>query len=276
METYKDIFNEQTLQYVTQMFGSFSGDITYTLLIAIMWSFIAFIIAIIVLIILGKKHLFKRDDKAWHMIAKLHYPVWIVLFVTTGFFYGSVNALETTIQNALRETAKPFIEASVPILYKELLSGLPVSSPDENITIRNAARYIMKDFEYVPKSDSKIESLKSKMINWATNVIGEQIIINTVNVIVSKAVQDVGTSMFHLSDEDLEFNQASLLDIDLSQSDSSFSEVIYKAIDKKFGSYMSGIRLNLFIAFFVAIAILLLEPLAYYYVRRKRLRAQNN
>ncbi len=273
METYKNIFNEQTLQYVTQMFESFSGDITYTFLIAAMWSFIAFFIAIIVLIILGKKHLFKRDDKVWHMIAKLHYPIWIVLFVTTGFFYGSVNALETRAQNALRETAKPFIEASVPIIYKELLSGLPVSSPDENITIRNAAKYIMKDFEYVPKSDSEIENLKSKMINWTTNILGQQIIINTVNVLVSKAVQDVGTSMFHLSDEDLEFNQTSLLDIDLSQSDKSISDVIYKAIDKKLDSFMSGIRLNLFIAFFFAVFVLMLEPLAYYYVRRKRLRA---
>jgi hypothetical protein len=273
METYKDIFNEQTLQYVTQVFELFSSDIIYNFVIPIVWSFVAFFLAIIVLFILKKKHLFRRDNKIWNLIAKLHYPIWIILFVTTGFFYGTINAFGAKAETILEETVKPYIEASVPILYQELLSGLPVSSPDENITIRNAARYIMKDFEYVPKTDSKIESLKSKMINWGVDILGEQIIINTVNALVTKAIHDVGVSMLHLSDEDLKFNQTSLLDVNLSQSDKSIAEVVYRVIDNKLDNFISGIKLKLFVVFFIAILVLLLEPL-FYYIWCKKMRAQ--
>lgn len=268
MENSKEIFNEQVLEYAKTIFGEFADEILFILPSALISSLVAFILAIVVLIILKKKCLFQRDHKIWNMISKLHYPVWIVVFVVTGFAYGTVSAVSTRAERVLEKTGKPFIEASIPVLYEHLLNELPVSSPSEKITIRNATDHIIKNFAYVPKSDSQIENLKSKSINWISSSVGEWVIIYAVNALVTKAIQDAGR-VLHFSEEDLEFNQTSLIDMDFSQADSSVSQVVYGAIKNKLKIVMSGVKQNVYFMFCLTILLLLLDPIAHHFWRKK-------
>jgi hypothetical protein len=160
MEMDKKIFNEQIIEYASIVFGKFFEEIFYMLPGAIISSIASFFLAIFFLIILTKKKMFRRDNKIWNLVAKLHYPIWIAVFIIAGFFNGAISALGSRAENVLEETGKPIIEASIPVLYEYLINELPTSSPNEKITIRSATNHIMNDIAYTPKSDSQIENLK--------------------------------------------------------------------------------------------------------------------
>jgi hypothetical protein len=274
METSKEVFNVQTLEYAKNVFGIFSDEIIYIVPGGLIWSLFAFVLSIVVLIILKKKRLFQRDHKVWNLISKLHYPIWIVVFIVTGFAYGVINAVGARAENVLEETGKPYIEASIPILYQQLLNELPVSSPDEKITIRSASEYLIKDLVYTPKSDSQVETMKSKAISWITSRVGNMVTIYAVNALVTVAIQGAGKAL-DFSDEDLEFNQTSLIDIDFYHADRTISQIVYEAIKNKIKSFFSGIKKNVYIIFCITILLLLLDPLAHYFWRNKRLKQES-
>jgi hypothetical protein len=64
-----------------------------------------------------------------------------------------------------------------------------------------------------------------------------------VNALVTKAIKNSGMAL-HLSREELEFNQMSLMDMDLSKTDKAVSQVVYEAIETKIRNVTSGLKLN--------------------------------
>lgn len=268
MEIGKEIFNKQILEYSQNIFGVVFEEIIFLIPSVVLSLIITFFLSVIILVVLARKNFFRRRNKIWNLIAKLHYPIWMSVFIILGFIIGVINGVSSRAESILKETGKSIIEASIPILYEHLINELPLSSLNEKITIRSATTHIMKDMAYVSETDSKIEGLKAQSINWMTSTVGDWIITYAVNALVSKAMMDVGEAL-HFSDDDLEFSQVSLIDMDLTQSESSISQVVYEAIVISVKKIVLGAKKSVYSLFFLVMSLLLLEPVTYYYCRSK-------
>ena len=127
---------EQTNVYANLIISSVLEGSFTILLNAFFWAFIGFILCIIVLIILKKKKLFKRDNKLWHILSMLQYPAWLVIFVSAGLSIGVVRGVESKAQSAFDEHAEPYIQSMTPIINQYLMESIPELSINEPTNIR--------------------------------------------------------------------------------------------------------------------------------------------
>ena len=268
MENSNEIFNAHLSQYASTLFGESADLILAILPSALIYSGAGLILAMAILYTLHKKRWYTRTNTIWNTLTKIHYPLWIAIFVIAGFTCGTIRGAGSKAENLLLETAEVFIEESLPLLHKQLITDLPVSSPTENISLRSATRHIMKNLLYTPKSDSRLETLKSQSINWISSQVGEWVIMYAVNALVTKSVQEAG-KVLNLSEDDLTFNQVSLIDMDFSQADRSIAQLVCNALDNKLTHLISGLTLKVFIVSGFFTILLLLDPLAYHLWRKK-------
>jgi len=269
MDNNLEIITVKSLGYVEDVFVQVFHELIFILPIALFTSVAAFIISIVVLYLLKRKNVFVRKNRIWDFLAKLHYPVWIIVFIFAGFSYGTANAVETRVENVLEKTVKPYIEVSVPIVYEYLVEELPVLAPDEKITVRTAAAHIMKDIVYVPSSDDYFEKLKSDSLNYVISGAGEWVMTYIINALVTHIIHSAGQAL-HFSEGDLEFTQLSITDASISSADSTIAEVASKALGNKVGDFFDIVKGEIAFTFLFMMLILLAEPLTYHLWWKKR------
>lgn len=263
MESNLKVITVQSLDYVEDIFVQVFGELIFILPIALLASLTAFFVAIIVLYLLRRKKTFVRKNRTWDILAKLHYPIWLVAFMCVGFLYGTVNAVESRVENALEKTVKPFVEDSVPIVYEYLVNELPVLAPDEKITIRAATAHIMENIIYEPRSEGYFEKLKADTINYVILGAGEWVMTYIVNALVTHLIQSAGQTL-HFSEGELEFNQLSIADVSLENADTTIAKVASKAIKNQVENFFNLMYGKINSIFLFLILILLIEPLMYH------------
>ena len=268
MENNKELFNEQVFEYADTVFTTFFENILFILPSALVWSAAAFLIVIVTLIVLTKKRFFKRLNKVWNYAAKIHYPVWITVFVIVGFINGAMNSAGSRAENILESTGKPIIEASVLVLYEQLLEEFSISPPNEKISIQSITTNIINDMAAQENPEPETKGVKAKVKNWLRYQLTEWIVTSAVNEILSSAVQKT-TSALNISEEYLEFDKEWLVNMDFSKTGDVISEVVYKTIERNLKIVISGFKSNMYILFVLAILLLLIEPAVYYYWRKQ-------
>ncbi len=257
------------LESIQSSLGLFLTELLFILPSILLYSLVALLLSIIALIIIGKRKLFYRTQKTWNIAAKLHYPVWVVIFIIAGGSYGFIHGIELRAEKVLEDNGKPFIEANTTMLYERLLENLPVTSNGEEITIRKATQHLINNLHYEMKSDSGIEKAKKQSLKWIKSTFGEWIISKTVNLLVTKSVKKSGEAL-HFSNDDLTFNKQALIDMDFSKAENTISPLIYKALKNQIKHTFLGFKLNLFMFFGLAITLLLIEPACYFLWKRQQ------
>ena len=270
MENNKELFNEQVFEYADTVFTTFFENILFILPGALVWSAAAFLIVIVTLIVLTKKRFFKRLNKVWNYAAKIHYPVWITVFVIVGFINGAMNSAGSRAEDILENTGKPIIEASVLVLYEQLLEEFSISPPNEKISIQSITTNIINDMGAQENLEPETKGVKAKVKNWLRYQLTEWIVTSAVNEILSSAVQKT-TSALNISEEYLEFDKEWLVNMDFSKTGDVISEVVYKTIERNLKIVISGFKSNMYILFVLAILLLLIEPAVHYYWRKQYL-----
>ncbi len=268
MSNEKDVLSQQSYEYADTILSFVGNEIIFTVLNALFASFLALILAIVVLIVLTKKRLFRRGNAIWNLLAKLHYPIWLAVFICTGFTYGAVNSVESGVVNLMEKTAKPFIGHNVAVLYTYLLNELPLSSSDKKMTVKDATAYISGHISNSPPPELQEESVRSYSASVIALSISDWVVESAVTALVSEATEGVGSAL-SLNDKDVEFTQEQLLRMDFVRGEDVIVELVYASIEKQFRLFMGGVKANIFIIFAMTIFLLLLEPLVYFILRRK-------
>ncbi|MCJ8314852.1 MAG: hypothetical protein HRU38_22100 [Saccharospirillaceae bacterium] len=267
---------DQTNDYVNLIISTVLENFIFVIFSALFWALLGFILCIVVLAILKKKNLFKRDIKLWHYLSILQYPTWILIFVSAGLCLGTIKGVESQTQAAFDKHAKPYIKLMTPIINQHLLEIIPELKNDEPITIRQISNRIFDDFTVLndTESGSGLESYTNQKLNWLSRKVGQWIVLKTIDAIVTYALATTGKSL-DLEKSDMDLNQESFIDYNFQDFEDTLNELINLAFKKRIERFMDSVKNYMLLMALMCILGCLLDPLVYYCWKRYQTKMAN-
>jgi hypothetical protein len=272
-----------------QKLGSFFGELVLNALPWILlFTFIAFLLALSITIYLARKNLLKRHVRIWNIAAKLTYLVVLIGLPLFGGALGAVYGTQRLVNQSLAQQLRPAIEEKMPAMRAYLASQVKEYQPDKLVSVKDLIDPLVNDLYYKPKSESAWEHTKARWINEKILRNGADIFLESLQqVILTKLAAVDGLtagSDIHGQPNDggivrvsasvmTKFTSDVTKEVDFSQLDKSLPQVFVDALTKKINSYFQSIYAALGLICLGIALIIISEILIYrrYYLRRQSL-----
>lgn len=107
------------------------GQYAYEFLLSILprtigFGCLAFCLSLFVLAFFHRKRSYSRAHPIWNLATKLHYPIWIGLFIVFGLGWGALSATKSQALEAIDERLEPYLISRFPMLEDFVIHDLPL------------------------------------------------------------------------------------------------------------------------------------------------------
>ena len=274
---------QDSLQLAQQWFEVvgpfFGGMLLSSTLWAIFFSLLGLVLAIIVMSMIHRRGLLRRNPRWWNTAAKLSYLLVLIAIPLVSALGGMFYGMQRTLDESITTQVEPALAAQMPALRVHLAERLGPMASDTLITARDLVQPIVQDFLYQPTSDSTLENFKARLIN--------EYLLRDAARALTQAFQQ---SMKYLpallpstgnssQDELVTFTVGAAIKalsatgehVDFTALDRSIPEIFGQAMRQQIGSLFGGIYIGLGIKLLLLALIIGAEMLFYfkYYLRRR-------
>lgn len=192
--------NAQNNAVVAQAWMQSLGPyLDHLLLTVTPWAFlfagIGFVVALLITSLLFKKKLLLRHVRAWNFAAKLIYVLLLFGLPTIGGLYGCVYGTHRQIFESMDKDVLPIVVAQMPAIRHYVGGHLKTYQPGQMVTARDLIEIVIKDYYYVPTSDTAVERFKAKWINEFILRRSADVLSQTLQRIMLEKIDLLGESL---------------------------------------------------------------------------------
>lgn len=251
---------------------------------ALLFAFIGFLLALVVMIVVSRKRLLRRSPRAWNAVAKLSYLAILSGFVLGGGAAGVVSQVQRQFNTELDRAVLPALEAQVPVLREYLTAQLRGVAPNKPITARDLVDAMLQDLYYQPKSNSLWEKTKAQSVNWVLRRFGAEALTAAFQQMVIMRIEATGEAMKkdmygQAQGELVQFGADALVklaldankNVDFTELDKKVPQVFTDALRKQGDGYFHSLYTSIGILF-GGLALLVVGEMLFYfrwYIPRK-------
>lgn len=211
------------------------------------------LMGIIVVIICGKKKIFKRRFKVWNIFPKLYYVYIPVIFAVFGAIFGSIYGVNKSVNKSIEAQSAKLMEAIIPELpeFQEFV--------DKNLDSIRVAGYSTGELIdiYFAKQEQKKED--HSFFGDIANKAGKWVMEGTIDGIINYTANqlDIETST-------TEGVMNTLKSIDFNKLDESASGIVSKNINKQVNKFFKSLYFSQLIYLLIFLGIPVLEITVYF------------
>ncbi len=255
---------DTTLDYSITL-GEFAYDFLLSVLPrAIGFGCLAFIVSLFVLVFIHRKKLYKRANPIWNLLTKLHYLIWIVLFVIVGLGWGALSATKSQALEAIDERLEPYLISQFPLLEEFVIHDLPIYIGEKTIiTARDVTKsldnYLLQSLQKSPEPDG----IKARFIRSIGYKLNRKITVIMLELVVKKFIEDLGARL-HLGHDVTEFTVEAFMSADFSSLKQEIIPTAVVLARDQTSSLENALVMKLVLYFMVFALFLLAEPFFYY------------
>jgi len=247
------------------------GESAYDILLGVLpraigFGCLAFLVSLFFLVFIHRKKLYARANPIWNLVSKLHYLIWIILFVVVGMGWGALSATKAQALEAIDQQLEPYLTSRFLTLKDLVIHDLPIYVGDKTIiTARDVTecldKYLQKELQNIPDQDG----LKARFIRSIGYKLNRKITVFLLKLVVKKVINDLGTRLHLGRDHDItEFAVEALMSADFSSLEREVIPIAVTVIRDQTTSLENALFIKLVLYFMVFVAFLLVEPFFYY------------
>ncbi len=211
------------------------------------------IIGIILVIILGKKKVFKRRFKIWNIFPKLYYAYIPIIFAIFGAILGSIYGVNKSINKTVERQSVELMEAIVPELpeFQKFV--------DENLDSITVAGYSTDDLIDMYFSKDKEEKEEPGFFGRIANKAGKWIMEGVIDGII-----DYTASKLDIETSTAEGTINTIKSIDFNNLDKSVAKIVAKKVNKQVNRFFNSLYLSQLLHLLVFLGIPIIEIVIYF------------
>jgi len=221
------------------------------------------IIGIIVVIICGRRNLFKRENRVWNIFTKLYYPYIPLILAIFGGILGAIYGLQKSINKNIATQSKVLMESIIPEL-PEFQSFI-----DENLDSIEVAGFSSHDLveKYFNRDTNKVEK---GFFGGITEKVGKWAFQGAIDGLIRYSSSELG-----LGNSTSEMAISTLRSLDFKHLDKSMSEIASKNIIKQVNVFFKGLYFNQLLNLLFFLLVPIIEVIVYFAFFRKKLIEKN-
>jgi len=252
-----------TTQLVELMLGTFLSVIGSVFF----YSVVGFILAIVVMIFVGRKKWVKRENGFWNFLTNFHYLFILVAFMVGAPLFGATKSVHGMANDIVSTYLKPTIETQITKIQKVVVELWSEEINTVAVSVKDTTDKLTKTMQYVPDSDEYFGEQKASMINWLVDDLGKWVISATLAAMVNTALDG---SVDSVDAANLMFTTQQISNIDYSSSGNKIASSVELSVNRYIDTFFFGYYLNIFILVAFILALPVTEILLYNLWWKKR------
>ena len=238
--------------------------------VALVYSFFLLLISVVLIIVMHKRRLYTREAKAWNLLTKLHYPLWMLLLVGLGFGLGFIASIQSSCDRAIDEKLRPALVGMVIPFQSKIIDSLPPELADKPMTGQAIYDYVIErtvKLKELERSAEEAEGWLQDISLQIQNAAQRHIVTYAIDTAIKRAGEKAG-----IAGKDVEFTLETFKAIDFSEEADEIAAKVSSEAKKHVSGFANGMRLQVLIYGGILVLLLLVEPLIFYFivVPRKR------
>jgi hypothetical protein len=277
--------NPETLKLARdwiEVAGSFFGPLLLkAALWALVFGFAGLVVALILMTLIRRHRLLRREHRVWNLAAKLSYLIVLGVCLLVGVVGGALYGIQRDLDRAVSENLEPALAAQMPALRVQLARRLGQMAAAGVVTARDLVQPLVQEFLYQPESDGRIEQFKAAIINRLVLEVGA-VAMNQAIQQALKQLPAVMASAGNGPQDDLSGFAVGVVaqalagtgdKLNFSPLDRSVPEIFAETVRKQIDSQFKALYIGLAIKLLLVTLLIALEMLIYfkYYLPRRRL-----
>ncbi len=225
----------------------------------LLFGFLGFVIALVIIIVLKKKGFFNRPNKIWGFIAKLSYLFLPLLMICMLGAYGLISSTNNSINKKVTDASQLIVKFS-----KQNLNGIKLTLanlPNAEMGYDQLVDTVFKKYYYKPKSKDFVETKKAAIINFVVMQTGGAVVrsmmVAAAGEVVDKSIETMG-----IENKYVKTGIKQMLTLGVKDFDSRFAAVFVKSMRQ----VVRDIFAQIYLAVFSFFGILLAIPIAEYII----------
>jgi len=206
------------------------------------------VIGIIVVVICGRKKVFKRKNKVWNIFPKLYYAYIPLVFAVFGAILGSIYGVNKSVNKTIESQSAQLMEAVVPELpeFQKFI--------DENIDSIKVAGYSTGDLvdKYFSKEEKQEE--ESGFFGNIANKAGKWVMEGAIDGVI-----DYTADKLDIETSTADGTIKTLRSIDFNNLDESVAKIVSKNINKQVDGFFSSLYLSQLLYLLVFLGLPIIE-----------------
>ena len=211
------------------------------------------IIGIIVVVICGRKKLFKRRNKVWNIFPKLYYAYIPIMFAVFGAILGSIYGVNKSINKTIESQSTQLMEAIVPELpeFQKFI--------DENMDSIKVAGYSTSDLVDKYFSKEKEVEEESGFFGNIANKAGKWVMEGAIDGVI-----DYTADKLDIETSTAEGTVKTIRSIDFNNLDETAAKIVSKNINKQVDGFFGSLYLSQLIYLLVFLGLPIIEIGVYF------------
>jgi hypothetical protein len=274
--------SNQWLEKTTALGDSVGGVLGDATLHASPWFLLyfacGFALGLILAIYLAKKHLLKRNQPVWNVLAKLSYILILAAMPLALGVIGVLHSVQSTINQEIEMRLLPAVTEQMPAVSHALNEQLKRYPTGKIITVKDLVEPLVSDMYYIPKSESLWERSKARVINDMILRRGATALTEAVQQALLGKLQHVGQVMEQVigggrstpddivkigTDVIMKFTTDSAREIDFTQLEKTVPEMLVDALKNNIDNYLKSTRKTILIIL-AGMLLLIVGEILYY------------
>ena len=213
------------------------------------------IVGVVLVIILGRKKVFKRSSTVWNVLTGIYYAYIPIVFAIFGGILGGIYGANRAVTSTIEKQGQAFVEAVMPEI-PEFLEYL--GKNQDSLAGYSTGDLIDKYFE---EEGEKDESTYAKLVNKG----GKWVLEGTLDALVNYSADKIG-----VEEETAELTVDAIMELDLEKLDESVSKIVVQGINHQANGFFKTLYISVLIKILIFLAIPIIETIAYFAAFRKK------
>lgn len=229
---------------------------------ALIYSFALSLLALVLVVVLHRRKLYARQVGIWSLLAKLHYPIWVLVFSVLGFSLGLLGSLQRQADRAIEDELKPALIRMMPSFKDQITDNLPPELADGPMTGEAIYEYVVEQYAggdpAVPDTDQE-RGVLAELARQAEISVRRFVIKAAIEHALTKAGERAG-----MGAEAGKFSLEVFKAIDFKEESDEIASRVTGMLTNQIGLIANAIRVQLVLYSGLILLLLLIEPLVYY------------